>query len=273
MTIQLNNIQDVERYLYGYLSHNIYNIQMFHDDEHKNRHIGIYKMPHGYELMQYVFDIKSNVQEMLYSPKLVPVIHETPDLLIGYIHGLLAFIEKREELLKKADPDSKTWTVNTFRRILDSLLAVLRYIVDNYQPDIGGNNYLQMMKSLHMGDVNGFIITVKSILSSVPYTIRKEKEGYYHSNIHVLLRTVGFEITSEDTTNLGRIDSVIRTKNIIYVIEFKLNSAEEAIDQIKTNKYYEKYLSENKIIKLVGISINAKENNIGDFLTEEIAKG
>jgi RecB family endonuclease NucS len=53
---------------------------------------------------------------------------------------------------------------------------------------------------------------------------------------------MGYEVKAEDTTNRGRIDMTMIGKNRIYIIEFKVDKAEEeALAQIKSRKYYEKY--------------------------------
>ncbi|MCD8292024.1 MAG: PD-(D/E)XK nuclease domain-containing protein [Prevotella sp.] len=34
-------------------------------------------------------------------------------------------------------------------------------------------------------------------------------EGYFHSNIHLVLKLLGVNVISEDATNIGRIDAAI----------------------------------------------------------------
>ncbi len=62
----------------------------------------------------------------------------------------------------------------------------------------------------------------------------------------------------------------METENTIYIFEFKLKgSAEEALNQIKEKKYAEAYRAENKEIVLIGVSFNAEEKTIGEWLTEK----
>ena len=50
------------------------------------------------------------------------------------------------------------------------------------------------------------------------------------------------------------LDAVLKTKERIYIIEFKLDqSAEIALQQIKDKKYYEPYLGNNKRVLLLGL--------------------
>lgn len=113
-----------------------------------------------------------------------------------------------------------------------------------------------------------FFRDVKSIFASMSYNM-KLTEAYFHSNIHTLLKVLGFNIVSEDETNIGRIDSVIEFAEKIIIIEFKTSSSVIALTQIKEKKYYEKYLSKEKEIYLIGVSCNLSERNINDWKTEK----
>lgn len=57
--------------------------------------------------------------------------------------------------------------------------------------------------------------------------------------------------------------------NAIYIIEFKLDGKEYALEQIKKKKYYEKYLNQNKDIYLVGINFDTNDKNINSFEWEK----
>ena len=58
----------------------------------------------------------------------------------------------------------------------------------------------------------------------------------------------------EESTNLGRIDAVIRFTNIIYIFEFKSDDEDKALVQIEEKKYYEKFMVEKKSVIAVGVS-------------------
>ena len=80
------------------------------------------------------------------------------------------------------------------------------------------------------------------------------------------------DIFAEAPTNKGRIDCVLRCPDDIYVIEFKFNqSADEAISQIKSKKYYEPYIRFHKPLHLLGINFSTEEKNIVEW-KEEILK-
>ena len=120
-------------------------------------------------------------------------------------------------------------------------------------------------------DVEKVVKIINSLLKDVPYMLLKgKKEDFYHAIVHIHFRYLGLLMDSEVMTSDGRMDVVVKTPTHIYIIEFKLNqSAEKAIEQIKTNRYAEKYVLENKPIVLVGINFNSRKKGIGTWLVEQ----
>lgn len=148
------------------------------------------------------------------------------------------------------------------------------HLANSVKEEIKKTSDAEILKvHLIKNDFDGFFKTVQAIFADIPYLINKSKEGYFHSHIHLLLKLIGFEILSEISTNIGRIDSVIELKKSIYIIEFKMGSKESAIEQIKEMKYYQKYLSKNKRIFLIGVSCSEKERNIVDWIVEQLKLG
>ena len=111
-------------------------------------------------------------------------------------------------------------------------------------------------------------------MATVPYAIAKTQEGYFHSNIHLILKLLGFEIISEELTNNGRIDAVIRFIDIINIIEFKFGNttdlSKSALEQIKEKKYAQKFLVEHKEIIGMGVSFNDVDRDINGFVFERL---
>ncbi len=120
------------------------------------------------------------------------------------------------------------------------------------------------------GKVNEALESFKRIYSSIPYNeIVFNKENAWHASFISMMRLMGADIVGEVTTNIGRIDAVLTCPSDIYIIEFKFNqSAEEEVNQIKKNKYYEPYMKENKSIHLLGINFSTEEKNIIEWKDE-----
>ena len=125
---------------------------------------------------------------------------------------------------------------------------------------------MNLRYNLIVGNIDDFIKLLKSLLASLSYSMYKTSEGYYHSNVHIILKLLGFDIMSEEETNIGRIDAIIRFYDYIYIFEFKFDvekdNSEEALQQIIDKKYSEKFELEKKKIIAIGVSFSSKERNI-----------
>jgi len=125
------------------------------------------------------------------------------------------------------------------------------------------------------GELDKLKETLISVFASIPYNNYTNNdiqnyEGYYASLLYVYFSSLGIKMIGEDVTNRGRIDLTCFIEDKIYIIEFKVDSKNQALKQIKEKKYYEKYLNEDKDIYLVGIEFDKKEKNISNFEWEEI---
>ena len=126
-------------------------------------------------------------------------------------------------------------------------------------------------KSLVKNDLEEFFKLMTGLFAGIPSDIFiKDKEAYYHSIIYLILTLMGVRVSAEVHTNKGRIDAVIQTSTHIYLFEFKLGTAEKAIEQIEDKKYYEKYLPLGKEIVLIGVGFNVEEKNIHSYLVKTV---
>ena len=121
----------------------------------------------------------------------------------------------------------------------------------------------KLIHALEEYQIPVFINIFKSIFANLSYDI-KIQESYFHSFIHLILDLIGIHIESEVQTNNGRIDSVIKTEEFIYVVEFKFEN-NKGLNQIIEKKYYEKYLADNREIILLALNFNKNTKNIDTY--------
>ena len=145
-------------------------------------------------------------------------------------------------------------------------------------------NYDTALAELKIALESASASKLKSVLyqyfTQIPYPIqvgRKTgkplKEYYYQSLLYVLFYLASVRVAAEDYTNLGRIDLVCQLPKSIYLFELKVDqTADVALAQIKTQKYYEKYrqLHPDKTLHLVGLNFNTKERNLDSVKIEKI---
>jgi hypothetical protein len=109
-----------------------------------------------------------------------------------------------------------------------------------------------MLDALNAGDRARFERALTALFASIPGELHVDREAYYHSVFFAALLSVGAEVIPESRTDKGRTDAVLKTDAAIYVIEFKLGTAEEALAQIKAKRYYEPYLADSRPVILLG---------------------
>jgi len=139
------------------------------------------------------------------------------------------------------------------------------YLTGHYNRKL--ENEDNLIKALIEGDLEYLIESLRSIFASIPYqsyanNIISKYEGYYSSVVYAYLCALGYEVIPEDNTNRGRIDLTLKLPDKVVIIEFKVDSNEDPIEQIENKRYYEKYISINKPIYLLGIKFDSKERNI-----------
>ncbi len=138
--------------------------------------------------------------------------------------------------------------------------------------------YQELRYNLITKNVHEFIKLLKSILASVSYPIAKAKEGFYHSNVFLILKLLGFDIIAEEATADGRIDAVIRLSDINYILEFKFgqegkDESGQAMQQIKDKEYAQKYITEHIEVIGIGISFSLETRNINGWVHQVLVNG
>lgn len=122
------------------------------------------------------------------------------------------------------------------------------------------------------GDTAKAIAALQILFAGVPNTITIDAEKYYQSLVYMVLASSRAKnVQVEDATNVGRIDMVREEAKHLYLIEFKFGTREEnALKQIKTKGYVEKYLDRKgkKVIHLVGINFSKEKRNIEGWREE-----
>lgn len=125
----------------------------------------------------------------------------------------------------------------------------------------------RLIQALQSKQLDDFFETLEVFFANIPFDITLKHEKYYQSLFHAIFTLLGLTIDVEVRTNKGRIDCVLQTNDVIYVIEFKLNGTkEEALQQILNKQYAQKYQHSEKEVILLGVEFDQKTRNIGGFV-------
>ncbi len=123
-------------------------------------------------------------------------------------------------------------------------------------------------EALNAEVIERFVAILNTLFASIPHTLFLPQEAYYHSIVYLILKLLGFDIRAEPLTSQGRIDAVLELADKAYILEFKMTTAQIALDQIKARGYDQPYRNQGKTIILLGIAFAKEQRAIGDWQSE-----
>ena len=166
--------------------------------------------------------------------------------------------------IKGYDPDFELFRLGFPNREVKQ--GFLKYLMPYYANTIQGKSGFEIsrfVRSLREGDIEAFMERLQSFLSACPYELEPEQERHFQSVMFILTTLCGYHVEIESHTNKGRMDMTVKTKDYIYIFEFKFNkSAEEALAQIDEKGYAEPYKFDGRNIVKVGVNFSTACRNI-----------
>lgn len=148
----------------------------------------------------------------------------------------------------------------------------VRFLIPSYtNVDAVGSGFeiSRFVRSLREGDIEGFMERLQSFLSACPYELEPEQERHFQSVMYILTTLCGYHVEIESHTNKGRMDMTIKTKDYIYIFEFKFNkSAEEALRQIDEKGYAERFRGDGRSVVKVGVNYSTACRNIDKWIVK-----
>ena len=118
------------------------------------------------------------------------------------------------------------------------------------------------------GNLESCLERTRSFFAPIPNDLNNKEEKHYQTIFYLLFRLMGQYVDAEVRSAKGRADAVVKTKDRIYVFEFKLEgTVDEALKQIDEKGYLLPYRTDGRELVKVGVSFNAEERNIGEYLS------
>ena len=150
--------------------------------------------------------------------------------------------------------------------------ALFPFYVNRHAGSDGAMLISDCVSFLEGGDVEGFMVILKSLLAGVPYSEsgKKVHEGRFRDVMYIVCKLLSMSLQCEMHTGLGRIDMTVETDSYVYIMEFKVDQSPEiAMRQIDNRHYADRYLADRRTIVKVGIEFSSSERNI-TFWTEDV---
>ncbi|MBQ6753980.1 MAG: ATP-binding protein [Bacteroidales bacterium] len=150
--------------------------------------------------------------------------------------------------------------------------SFLEFLLPRYVHTIDDKSasYLsKFIKDLRAGRVEDFLEKMKVFFAGIPYDIIKDTENYYQTILFLICRLVGFYSQAEYRTSRGRMDMLIKTKDYIYVFEFKFDkSAKEALEQIDSKDYPLAFQQDERKLYKIGVNFSSQTKNIDEYIIQ-----
>ena len=122
---------------------------------------------------------------------------------------------------------------------------------------------VKFMRELRSGNVDAFMERLKVFFAGMPYELSENTERHYQAIFYVVFTLMGQFVETEVRSARGRADAVVKTKDFIFVFEFKLNgTAEEALKQIDEKGYLIPYTLDGRKLVRVGVNFSKEKRNI-----------
>ena len=149
----------------------------------------------------------------------------------------------------------------------------LNFLVPYYTrvtDDETGFHIAKFMRDLRAGNVDAFMERLQVFFAGIPYDLSNNNERHYQAVFYVVFALLGRLIETEVRSASGRADAVIKTKDTVYVFEFKFDgTAEEALQQINDKGYLIPYKLDGKRLVKVGVNFSKETRNVDRYLVEE----
>ena len=146
----------------------------------------------------------------------------------------------------------------------------LNFLVPYYTKvtdDETGFHIAKFMRELRANDVDAFMERLKVFFAGIPYELNDNSERHYQAIFYIVFTLMGQFVETEVRSARGRADAVVKTKDYIFVFEFKLNgSAEDALKQIDEKGYLIPYKLDGRSLVKIGVNFSKETRNVDTYL-------
>ena len=128
----------------------------------------------------------------------------------------------------------------------------------------------KFVRELRSGDVDAFLTCLKAFFADFPYELKAKTECHYQVVFYLVFKLMGQFCDAKVRGAKGRADAVVKTKDYIYVFEFKLDgTADAALKQIDEKGYLIPYTLDGRKLVKVGVNFSKETRNIDEYIVVE----
>lgn len=135
------------------------------------------------------------------------------------------------------------------------------------------SNTIQKLKGcMSLGNIEDAMLCLKQLIANTPYSTQKKERFVFEEHFRFIIKNLfyicGFNVEEEKQVASGRIDLVVHTPNIIYILELKMNDnggTNAASQQIATRHYADAYSASQKQIRCLALVFDKNNRGLIDW--------
>lgn len=124
--------------------------------------------------------------------------------------------------------------------------------------------------ALRNGKPEEFMKRMQVLFADTDYKIVGNAELYFQNAFYIVTKLLGFYTEVERTISDGRIDMIVKTKDYIYIFEFKYDqNADIALQQIENKGYAQPFVTDGRKIVKIGVNFSREHRCIDEWKIKE----
>lgn len=124
--------------------------------------------------------------------------------------------------------------------------------------------------ALRNGKPEQFMKRMQVLFADTDYKIVGNAELYFQNAFYIVTKLLGFYTEVERTISDGRIDMIVKTKDYIYIFEFKYDqNADIALQQIENKGYAKPFVTDGRKIVKIGVNFSREHRCIDEWKIKE----
>lgn len=193
-------------------------------------------------------DLLNSIDSMSKSP--IPIIYQSGYLTIkGY--------DDEFHLYKLGFPNEE---------VEEGFTKYLLPYYTNTGKEEGPMSIRNFVRDLRDGDIEDFMKRMQVVFCNTDYKIVGDAELYFQNAFYIVTLLLGFYVEVERTISDGRIDMIAKTKDYVYIFEFKYDkNADVALRQIEDKGYAKPFAADPRKLIKVGVNFSREHRCIDDW--------
>ena len=150
----------------------------------------------------------------------------------------------------------------------------LESLMPSYVPCANAGNGLDIFtldEYIENGELDKIRDVLAGLFANITYTVENDVfEHYFQTVLNIVFTLLGKFVQCEMQPFVGRIDCVVKTRNYVYVFEFKRDdTAKAALAQIESKEYALPFIADARKLYKIGVSFDSRSRKLTDWLVAE----